>query len=69
MAMCLVVEFGSSFFLKQFKNKKKLTITHKEMTRFNISLDDGVKMVDWAIKNMQGERFLCQKSQVLKLLI
>ena len=49
------------FFLKQFKNKKKLTITHKEMTRFNISLDDGVKMVDWAIKNMQGRDF-CAKN-------
>ena len=29
-------------------------ITSKEMTRFNISLDEGVNMVDWVIKNGIG---------------
>tara|TARA_B100000927_G_C16467968_1_gene470446 strand:- start:1693 stop:2712 length:1020 start_codon:yes stop_codon:yes gene_type:complete len=56
------------FFLKQFKNKKKLTITHKEMTRFNISLDDGVKMVDWAIKNMQGGEIFVPKIPSFKII-
>ncbi|MBE0653689.1 MAG: UDP-N-acetylglucosamine 4,6-dehydratase (inverting) [Bacteroidales bacterium] len=45
-----------------FMNKAKdgvLPVTHKEMTRFNISLDDGVEMVLWAIENaMGGEIFV-----------
>ncbi len=45
-----------------FMNKAKegeLPITHKDMTRFNISLEEGVEMVLWAIKNaMGGEIFV-----------
>jgi UDP-N-acetylglucosamine 4,6-dehydratase len=44
-----------------FMDKAKegvLPITHKEMTRFNISLQEGVDMVMWAIENaMGGELF------------
>ena len=43
------------FFLKKIKEKEKiLPITSKEMTRFNISLIEGVKMVLWAIENALG---------------
>lgn len=31
-----------------------LPITHRDMTRFNISLEDGVEMVMWAIKHALG---------------
>jgi len=45
-----------------FINKAKegvLPITHKDMTRFNISLEEGVEMVLWAIENaMGGEIFV-----------
>ncbi len=40
-----------------FMNKAKdgvLPITHKEMSRFNISLEEGVDMVLWAIENALG---------------
>ena len=46
------------FFLKQAKSGT-LTITDKEMTRFNISLEEGVDMVLWALKNSnKGEIFV-----------
>jgi UDP-N-acetylglucosamine 4,6-dehydratase (inverting) len=45
-----------------FINKKKegvIPITHKDMTRFNISLEEGVAMVMYAIKNgLGGEIFV-----------
>lgn len=46
------------FFLREGK-KGVLPITHKDMTRFNISLEEGVEMVLWAIENaMGGEIFV-----------
>lgn len=41
------------FFLSQ-KSKGVLPITHEEMTRFNITLEEGVDMVLYAIKNAWG---------------
>ena len=47
------------FFKKIFSTKKKLPLTHPEMTRFNISLNEAVKLVEIAIKNsQQGEIFV-----------
>ena len=37
------------------------TITDKHMTRFNISLDEGVKMVDWVINNAAGAEIFVLK--------
>lgn len=57
-----VVRYGNVFgsrgsvvplFLKLSKTGT-FPITSKEMTRFNISLDEGVNMVDWVIKNGIG---------------
>lgn len=46
------------FFLQKAK-EGELPVTHKDMTRFNISLEDGVEMVLWAIENaMGGEIFV-----------
>lgn len=46
------------FFLQQRKTGT-LPITHPDMTRFNISLDDGVDMVLFALKNhLGGEIFI-----------
>lgn len=41
------------FFLERRKTGV-LPITHPEMTRFSISLEEGVKMVLWAIDNAKG---------------
>lgn len=46
------------FFLKARKSGI-LPITSKEMTRFNITLDEGVDMVNWAVENsLGGEIFI-----------
>lgn len=46
------------FFLEE-KKKGVLPITHKEMTRFNICLQDGVDMVMYALENhLGGEIFV-----------
>jgi len=39
----------------------ELPITHPEMTRFNISLQDGVDMVLWSIENAWGGEILVPK--------
>ena len=41
------------FFLNQVRNGV-LPITHSAMTRFNISLSEGVEMVFWALENALG---------------
>lgn len=64
---CSVVRYGNvmgsrgsviPFFLEKRKSGV-LPITHKEMTRFNISLQDGVDLVMYALKNhLGGEIFV-----------
>ena len=46
-------------FINQIQNGKKITITDPEMTRFNISLEEGVGMVLWALEHaLGGELFV-----------
>ncbi len=47
-------------FISQKKNNL-LQITDKSMTRFNISLDEGVETVLWTLKNMQGGEIVVPK--------
>lgn len=49
------------FFMKKAKEGNTLPITHKDMTRFNISLEDGVEMVMWAIENALGGEIFVPK--------
>jgi UDP-N-acetylglucosamine 4,6-dehydratase (inverting) len=49
------------FFMEKAKNGNTLPITHKDMTRFNISLEDGVDMVLWAIENALGGEIFVPK--------
>ena len=54
-----------------FINKKSegvLPITNKEMTRFNISLEDGVNMVMYAIKNHLGGEIFVPKIPSYRIL-
>lgn len=49
------------FFMKKAKEGNTLPITHKDMTRFNISLEDGIEMVMWAIENALGGEIFVPK--------
>mgnify|MGYP001160088128 FL=1 len=71
-----VVRYGNVFgsrgsvvplFLKQ-KNENFFTITHKEMTRFNISIQEGVNTVIWGIKNFYGGEILIPKIPSFKVI-
>jgi UDP-N-acetylglucosamine 4,6-dehydratase (inverting) len=53
-----------------FREKAKsgvIPITHMEMTRFNISLEDGVEMVLWAIENALGGEIFVPKIPSYKI--
>jgi UDP-N-acetylglucosamine 4,6-dehydratase (inverting) len=54
------------FFMNKAK-EGKLPITHKDMTRFNISLEDGVDMVLWAIENAIGGEIFVPKIPSYKI--
>ena len=60
--------FCYTFFIKESKNNV-LPITDENMTRFNIILEDGVKMVLWTLSNMKGGEYLFLKFQVIELKI
>lgn len=55
------------FFLKK-KEDGFLPITHKEMTRFNISLQDGVNMVLYAVENHLGGEIFVPKIPSYKIM-
>jgi len=66
---CVVVRYGNvmgsrgsviPFFLEKAKTGV-LPITHPDMTRFNITLQEGVDLVLWAIENAQGGEILVPK--------
>jgi UDP-N-acetylglucosamine 4,6-dehydratase (inverting) len=65
-----VVRYGNVFgsrgsivplFTSQQKKKEFITVTDKRMTRFNISLEDGIKMVEWSLNNMKGGEIFVPK--------
>ena len=55
-------------FLKNVYKHKKLCITHKDMTRFNITLREGVEMVSFAINNSIGGEILVPKIPSYRIL-
>ncbi len=71
-----VVRYGNVFgsrgsvvplFLK-LSNTGSFPITSREMTRFNISLEEGVNMVDWVLKNGLGGDIYVPKISSYKIL-
>ena len=50
-------------FFQMMKGSGVLPITHPDMTRFNITLDEGVDMVMWAMENMLGGENLSPRSR------
>ena len=55
------------FFMEK-KDEGVLPITHKEMTRFNISLQDGVNMVMYALTNHLGGEIFIPKIPSYKIM-
>jgi len=55
------------FFMKQ-REKGYIPITHKEMTRFNISLEEGVRLVFFAIENALGGEIFIPKIPSYRIL-
>jgi len=53
--------------LNKAKNGDTIPITHKDMTRFNISLEEGVEMVLWAIENAIGREIFVPKIPSYKI--
>jgi len=71
-----VVRYGNVFgsrgsvipFFSKIANSGSFPITSKEMTRFNISLKEGVIMVDWVCKNALGGEIYVPKIPSYKIL-
>jgi UDP-N-acetylglucosamine 4,6-dehydratase/5-epimerase len=55
------------FFGNLASQGKPLPITHKDMTRFNISLEDAVEMVIWSIENALGGEIFVPKIPSYKI--
>ncbi len=55
-------------FLNNFKKQEKFTITHPEMTRFNISLSEGIELVDWCFNNNLGGEIFIPKLKSFNIL-
>ena len=49
------------FFIEKAKNGNILPITHKDMTRFNISVEEGVEIVLWVVENAIGGEIFVPK--------
>ena len=71
-----VVRYGNVFgsrgsvypvFSKQYEKNKTILLTDNRMTRFNIFLDDAVKMVEWAIHNSIGGEIFVPKLESYKV--
>ena len=54
------------FFMEKAK-EGVIPITHRDMTRFNISLEEGVEMVLWAIENAIGKEIFVPKIPSYKI--
>lgn len=55
------------FFLKR-RTDGVIPITHEEMTRFNITLQEGVDMVLWTLENMWGSEIFVPKIPSYRIL-
>jgi UDP-N-acetylglucosamine 4,6-dehydratase (inverting) len=64
-----VVRYGNVFgsrgsvveLFRARENKKIIYVTHKEMTRFNISLKESIELVLWSLKNSLGSEIFVPK--------
>ena len=54
-------------YLEKNKHQQTIPLTHKDMTRFTISLDEGVNTVIWALKNSTSGDVIVPKLNSYKL--
>ena len=54
-------------FYDQIQNNKDITVTNPEMTRFNITLKEGVEFVDWGMNNNFGGEIFVPKIPSFKV--
>ena len=57
----MVMFWAQGSILTLIKKKDNIRVTHPEMTRFNITLDEGIKLVDWSVNNLSGGEILVPK--------
>ncbi len=55
------------FFRNLIKNNKKLTVTHEDMTRFLLTLDDAIDLVFFATEHMEGGEIFVKKAPSIKI--
>ncbi|MDA8841779.1 UDP-N-acetylglucosamine 4,6-dehydratase (inverting) [Candidatus Pelagibacter bacterium] len=56
------------FFLEQYKRKEKLSLTHESMTRFNISLNEAIRLVTYSFTNCNDGEILIPKIPSFKII-
>ena len=56
------------FFLKQHGKKEKLSLTHKDMTRFNITLKEAIRLVTYSFTNCNDGEILVPKIPSFKII-
>jgi UDP-N-acetylglucosamine 4,6-dehydratase len=55
-------------FFRDIAHKNLFPITHKDMTRFWITLDQSISMVEWSFKNNRGGEIVVPKIKSFKVL-
>jgi UDP-glucose 4-epimerase len=55
------------FFRELAKQRKPITITHAEMTRFLLTLNDAIDLVIFAVENMKGGETFVKKAPAVKI--
>ena len=72
-----IVRYGNVFgsrgsivplFFKLKEKNKKITLTDKSMTRFNITLSESIDMVEWSYQNMFGGEIFVPKIPSFKVI-
>lgn len=56
------------YFVELSKNKQQLPITHPEMTRFILTLENSIKLVFYALENGKGREIFVRKSPAAKII-
>jgi UDP-glucose 4-epimerase len=56
------------FFRELAAQRKPLTITHPQMTRFLLTLDDAIDLVLFAVENMKGGETFIKKAPAVKII-
>lgn len=56
------------FFRELAAHRKPITITHPEMTRFLLTLNDAIDLVMYAVENMKGGETFIKKAPAVKIM-